>query len=321
MSWIQSLYDTYEAAVGTPGTSRTEPLLPICHTTQRAHIEVALNGSGTFLRARVLPKDEMTTVIPCTEASGGRAGRKPVCHPLADKLQYVAGDFTDFGGEVTSGFSSNPAEPFDTYVEALSDWVKALPSPKTSAVLKYVKKRRLVKDLIRAKVLPVGTAGKLVKRIDAAINQRYPLVSILGVNALPETAFIRWAVEIRPGDPNTSLSTDQNLWQNWIGYYERTKDKKGTCLVTGAETLLADQHPAKIRHAGDKAKLISSNDSSGFTFRGRFVTADQACGVGFEVTQKAHNALRWLIARQGERSGDPTVVSWAVSGKKYPPCC
>lgn len=82
--------------------------------------------------------------------------------------------------------------------------------------------------------------------------------------------------------------------------------------------MAADQHPAKIRNDGDKAKLISANDTSGFTFRGRFLSAEQACGVGFEVTQKAHNVLRWLINRQGYRRGDQAIVAWATSGKEIP---
>jgi CRISPR-associated protein Csd1 len=93
-------------------------------------------------------------------------------------------------------------------------------------------------------------------------------------------------------------------------------------MVSGCEGVLAEQHPAKLRSGADKAKLVSSNDKSGLTFRGRFLDADQAAGVGYEVTQKAHNALRWLIERQRHRSGDPRapqiVVAWAVTGKEIP---
>jgi CRISPR-associated protein Csd1 len=85
--------------------------------------------------------------------------------------------------------------------------------------------------------------------------------------------------------------------------------------------LLAKSHPRRLRRSGDGAKLISSNDTAGFTFRGRFIDADQACSVGFDVTQKAHNALRWLIdpqRHQAFRNGDQVVVAWAVSGKSIP---
>ena len=80
--------------------------------------------------------------------------------------------------------------------------------------------------------------------------------------------------------------------KSWIAYYASRQTKQGVCMVTGKHTTLAEQHPAKLRNAGDKAKLISTNDTSGYTVRGRLLDADEACGVGFEVTQKAHNALR-----------------------------
>ena len=105
---------------------------------------------------------------------------------------------------------------------------------------------------------------------------------------------------------------------HWIRYYSNTKKEKSLCYVTGNEDFTADQHPAKLRNDGDKAKLISSNDSSGFTFRGRFLTADQTVNVGFETTQKAHFALRWLISRQGYKKGDQAIVAWASSGVSIP---
>ena len=89
-------------------------------------------------------------------------------------------------------------------------------------------------------------------------------------------------------------------------------------MVTGEDKALSIQHPAKLRHGGDKAKLISSNDTTGYTFRGKFIDSDEAASVGFEVTQKAHNALRWLIARQAYRNDDQVVVSWSVGGKPVP---
>jgi len=79
-------------------------------------------------------------------------------------------------------------------------------------------------------------------------------------------------------------------------------------------------HPKRLRHAGDGAKLISANDASGYTFRGRFTddTGQQACGLGYEITQKAHNALRWLILRQAYRNEEQVIVTWAVAGKSIP---
>jgi CRISPR-associated protein Csd1 len=135
-------------------------------------------------------------------------------------------------------------------------------------------------------------------------------------------AFIRWEVW-SPNDQCSKVWEDRTLWESWIKYYSNTKQHKTLCYVTGVKQFVAEQHPAKLRNDGDKAKLISSNDWSGFTFRGRFTDTKerntyQTCGVGFEVTQKAHSALRWLISRQGYRSGDQAIVAWATSGKQIP---
>ena len=97
------------------------------------------------------------------------------------------------------------------------------------------------------------------------------------------------------------------------------QSQRGTCVVTGAnDVVVASQHPAKLRNPADRAKLISSNDSDGFTFRGRFHNADEALTVEFEVTQKAHNALQWLIARQGYRHAEQAIVSWSIAGQEIP---
>ena len=40
--------------------------------------------------------------------------------------------------------------------------------------------------------------------------------------------------------------------------------------------------------------------------------------LGVSTTQKAHNALRWLLARQGYQNGDQAIVAWALSGQPIP---
>ena len=99
MSWIQKLYETYERCIGHE-PDPTHRLMPVSHTTQQVQIEIVLDSVGVFRRARVLDKSESTTLIPCTERSGGRSGKAPINHPLCDKLQYLAADFIAFGGEV-----------------------------------------------------------------------------------------------------------------------------------------------------------------------------------------------------------------------------
>jgi len=330
MSWMQKLSDTYdncESMVGYSADETKRPLLPICHMTAQAHIEIVIDQEGNFLRARVVTdKNKAVTIIPCTEGSGSRAGKKPECHPLCDQLQYVAGDFEEYGGTVTSGFVKDPEEPYRNYLKVLAHWCASkFAHPKPQAVLKYVKKKELIKDLIAHQILLIGPDRKFLPK--RARKRQQNASDVFAVVGLQEDSFIRWEVEV-PGILETKVWKDKTLWKSWIQYYFSTKKKEPFCYVKGEDDFLSLQHPKYIRAKGDGAKLISSNDTSGFTFRGRFLTADQACGVGIEVSQKAHNALIWLISRQGKVfwvKGDSgrkepglTVVAWATSGKPIP---
>ena len=321
MSWLQELYDTYEECSKVPEfISGDNLLLPICHTTQNAHIEVILDGSGNFLGAKVLSKGELLTVVPCTEGSAGRAGSKPVNHPLCDKLQYVAGDYVAFGGDVTVGFSKNPQEPYQNYLSQLAAWVNSSAShPKAKAIYEYVSKGTLLADLVRVQCLFLDDKQQLLKKWDK--DEDAPAIfKILPAGQTTEAAFIRWSIEA-PGEMIPATWKDQSLMAAWIRFYDQRESTKGLCMVTGETVALATQHPSGIRHGADKAKLISSNDSSGYTFRGRFTDNDgaQACSVSSKVSQKAHNALRWLVQRdQAYRFGDQVFVSWAKSGEEIP---
>lgn len=318
MSWIQKLYETYEQCAGHEPEG-FEPLMPICHSTQQAQIEIVLDANGRFKRAVVIEKGQGTTLIPCTEGSAGRAGSKPVNHPLCDKLQYVSKDFVAFGGEVTSGFAKAPDVPHQDYVAVLRAWATSdWPHPKLAAILCYVEKGAVIQDLVAAGILPIGEDGKLVKSWSDETNPAPAIFKVIQNTQAPEDAFVRWRIESAPDDPLSATWQDQALIDSWVAYYQHTQALFGICMVTGRESALALQHPAKLRHAGDKAKLISANDNSGYTFRGKFIEAEEVISVGFDVTQKAHNALRWLLAHQGYRKGDQAVVSWAVSGVLLP---
>lgn len=318
MSWIQKLYDTYEQCYSASSyvASDDDPiLLPISHTTQEAHLEITIDGDSNFIRAKVVPKNESRTIIPCTEESGSRSGKKPKPHPLCDKLQYVAKDFNDRGGLVTSGYRQNPTEPFEEYENLLSAWCRSQYShPKAMKVLEYVRKGTVVKDLIDHAVLITADDGNL---LDKWGGSSAPEIFKVVPNKRQGEAFVRWNVEI-PGDPQSRLYSDQSLFESWTKYYETTKSRKALCYVTGNMSLVAENHPKKLRFDSDQAKIISSNDTSGFTFLGRFQTAEQACSVGYDVTQKAHNALRWLIKKQGYLKDDQAIVAWSTTGKDIP---
>ncbi|NTW88373.1 MAG: type I-C CRISPR-associated protein Cas8c/Csd1, partial [Desulfobulbaceae bacterium] len=279
MSWIEKLYKTYENNLGSIGNPNDPiPLLPVSHTTQNAQVHIVIDEQGNFLRASVVPKSEAKTIIPATEEAAGRAGSKPTCFPLCDKLQYIGGDFLAYGGRVTSGFAKDPEEPHEDYLKLLTGWCESPHGhPKIRAVLEYVKRGKIISDLIEAKVLHADN-GKLALAWNGDLRSTPEIFKVVQGEGGQNDAFVRFSVE-HPGDPQTALWLDQSAWDSWTAYYASLKSLQGLCFVTGENDFLADQHPAKIRNGGDKAKLISSNDLSGFTFRGRFASPDEVCGV------------------------------------------
>lgn len=312
MSWIQKLYETYEACATAPQFART-PLLPVSHTEQQAHLEIVLDAKGDFQRAELVPKE--STVVPATEKSATRTGKRPPPHPLCDKVQYCAGDYKAFGGL---------SEPFfEAYIAQLRRWQASEPNPRVSAVLRYVEKKHVVADLVAAGLLLCDADGKLLTKWDgdAPPPELFKMLTPKPKDKRRDQgdSFIRWRVQI-PGDPESAVWKDAEVRNCWARFVASQESNPGICMVSGDNTVLAASHPKRIRHGADGAKLISSNDTGGFTFRGRFEHASQAYGVGSVVTQKAHAALRWLIARQSyhDTASGQVFVAWSVRGAELP---
>ena len=158
MSWMHTLYETYEACAGReeftrpdqPTDGREIPaLLPVSHVSRQAHICVTIDEAGNFQRAELLPPKFY--VIPATEDSAARtSGDAP--HPLNDKIHYCASDYC--------GHKKNL---FSLYVQQLRDWCASQQAhPMAQAVLAYVEKGTLVHDLVKVGVLLADDEGKLL---------------------------------------------------------------------------------------------------------------------------------------------------------------
>ncbi len=324
MSWLAKLYETYEVGVDLD-LPESQKLMPTSHTLQNAHINIVVDGNGNFKRAAVLQKTQI--VLPATESSAGRSSNEAP-HPLADKIQYIAKDYSAYGGKKKAYFAS--------YEKQLSAWCHSdCVHEKAVAVYNYINKGRVVEDLVSANILHVDKSNKLLASWPFENDENNPTPPIFKtLPVLPKEkrinkdkpeveqgdALVCWTVE-KEGELESSTWNDARLQQSWIDYDAMAAGDPDFCYVSGKEKPLAVNHPAKLRHTGDKAKLVSANDASGFTFRGRFTDekGTQAVGVSFEVTQKAHNALRWLISRQERhRNGDQVYVAWAISGQSIP---
>jgi len=315
VTWISRLCETYDncSSIAWDAEDATS-LIPIGHTTQNASVEIVINQNGKFLSARVLDKPEVVTVIPCTEKSANRTGKTTdeniAPHPLFDKLQYVAGDYSAYVSSKQSGF--------DLYIDQLQKWCESPYShDMILAILSYVSKKTMMADLIRAKIFPLDTSGNIPEKWPGDPKQKPEIFKHTGI---PTDAFVRFCVEI-PGVADSRVWMNKDVRQKYVNYYLSTFSTSNICYATGEKAPIARFSAGKIRNIGDKAKLISSNDKEGFTFRGRFATADQAMCMSYDASQKFINALKWLIAKQGYRNGDQVIVAWGTRDENLPSVC
>lgn len=293
MGWTNELYKVYETQHGREFDDGNN-LMPIAQSTANAQIEMTLRLDGSFVTARELSKEEgKDTPVPMTEKSASRtSGIAPM--PYSEKLKYLAGDYSDF---VESKGNRYDREFYEAYLEQLRSWHESeFTHPAVNALYSYIEKGCVIRDLLDCHVLEIdGKTGKLsAERKLAGISQT--------------DAFVRFRI-IGLEEPRTWM--DDSLQESFIAWNNSLSEDAGLCYATGEILPITRKHQGKIRNSGDKAKLISSNDTNGFTFRGRFRDADEALMVSYDFSQKMHNALKWLISRQGIQMGSMVIIVWA----------
>lgn len=291
MAWLKTLADTYDVYSEQAGVIKNDQpvLLPLSHSTFNAQIEVTLDEDGNFTGSKKLDKGpDVVTIIPVTEDSAARSsGVAP--HPLCDKLCYVAGDYVLYTGD------QKKKEYYEAYMEQLRDWAESEDThPIVRTIWKYLQKKSLIYDLIQDHTLELNESGRLTDHVKLQGTGQ------TGAN-------VRFIVY---GNDTPRVWENQELYEIYDRYYQKKAGQTELCYVAGEKGACSEKHPSKIRNSGDKAKLISGNDESGFTYRGRFASKDQAVSVGYVVSQKAHNALKWLIQKQGYTRDGSAVVCW-----------
>ena len=294
MAWLRTLAETYDVYSDLAGVDKNAQavLLPISHSTFNAQIEVTIDEEGNFQGARRLDKGkDVVTIIPVTEDSAARSsGVAP--HPLCDKLCYIAGDYTLYTGDDKEKY-------FEAYMALLRDWAESeYTHPMVRAVYRYLEKKSLISDLAESRALELDEDGILTDKGK--------------IQGLGQTgANVRFIVygDIWPQE----VWKNQELYEKYGAYYQQKTGEQKLCYASGRVEPCTDKHPSKIRNSGDKAKLISGNDDSGFTYRGRFTSKEEAASVGYNTSQKAHNVLRWLIQKQGYTRDESAIVCWMIN--------
>ena len=285
MGLMKQAYNTYRAMekqyAGVYDANIKEPLIPVSHQIANADLEITLDSDGNLLDARTVEKEDAATIIPVTELSSGRTGDTSCAHPLCDQIRF---------------FSPMYPAKYEAYLTQLHRWEQSPYShPKLSAIARYVEKGSILEDMARLGLITLKENG-------------------LPAKEKLEKLFIRWRVET--GDEEVSACwQDQSLFRAFIDYYASTKKEDSVfCMVSGKLAPPASQHPKKIINICANAKLVSANDTSGFTYRGRFKSDAEAMTMSYEASQKSHNALHWLAATQGVAIGGRTFLCWNPQG-------
>lgn len=301
MGWMKELYETYDNCSQLVGKEVDDGtiLLPVAHSTQNAQIEVVVDLHGSFIRAEEVPKIDAITIIPVTEDSGSRGnGNNP--HPLCDKLIYVAGDYSKYSDKAKA------EEYYKQYITQMEKWCNSEQShDKVTAIYHYLKRGCLIADLLSQGILTLSPNGLL--------NDQKKIQNIAASDV-----FVRFRIEDFDLHSEGAIWKDRDVYDSYIDYILLNQEGQDLCYVSGKVIPCSYKHPAKVRHAADKAKLISANDEYGFTYRGRFTTKEQALSVGYLTSQKAHNTLRWLIERQGYTKYGISLVVWEKNDKELP---
>lgn len=290
MGLFQNLLETYEkcsAAVGIVqvdadgNANEKKTLLPICHMTFKSEICVTIDKYGNFISASRDGK-KTTIIIPCTENSSGRSSGI-AAHPLCDQLDYVG------------GINDNKTA---AYLSGLNSWMTDI--TELIAIHTYISGKTVINDLLKVgifKDIEYQTDDNTEKQLD---NEKIRKIGV------------RFAVQTN--------GVTVNVWESaalrnaWIGHISNGAggDLSFDYLSGEAIGSVAKQHPKNINSFTGNAKLFSCNDTSEFTFRGRFTKKDDAVLIDFVNSQKMHQILRWLIANYGYAVDSQVIVAWAV---------
>ncbi|MDX9888760.1 MAG: type I-C CRISPR-associated protein Cas8c/Csd1 [Anaerovoracaceae bacterium] len=340
MSWVSSLNELYDTNAWRAGElerwkrgnrDNNIMLLPVSHTTVRAQIEITVDLDGNLIDVRALGKDESSeTLAPATEDAMSRTSTTVAPYPLFDGLKYLAGDFLEHikiemeSPQKTEKTKNNIAECYPKYIKFLGAWCSSKYNhPKVNAVYKYVSKKSIIRDLIEREVLIPDNEG-MVLGSEKINGNEIPKVTVRFRVQSKEKLDPHRVLADSEKTHETAIWLDKTVQKSFVDYYASLPAVQDLCYMNGEITRTSSLHPKKIRYDGDGTKLFSANDDSNFSYRGRFKTKDpntgynEALSIGYETSQKAHNALKWIIRRQGHMRDGVCVAAWESQLNEFP---
>lgn len=298
------------------------PLSPIFHTIGNVDVTIRIDGKGNFISARYNDKEnELLTIFPSSEESLNRTSNVAP-HALVDSCMYLDKNVVEYlpvsikNNLDTRKKSSSTTMREDfvlattMYLENLTTWcASSFSHPAARSILAYVKKQTVVQD--------IKNTLHFIDNWDAPEYKNSENVYIYRYNKYKKSAkkdkkelcklMVRWEIQYPGGVMETWK--EHTIFDSWIQYYLSSLTLPiGTCMVTGDTVPLTTFFQKNIPYAGDSRKIISSNDSH--DFRDKFKSHLEAYSVGVTTAHESHNALRYLIRKQGIIKDSLVFVAW-----------
>lgn len=331
MSFWQHLTDSYDK--NADALKKTYPLSTTSISNNGDIIAIiVIDGNGNFVRSDKIEKsnykkgiDTETITIPATEKSLRRSSTAISPYPVFEEYGYLKG---------MVGKSTKYIEKFSNHCDRVETHIKNLKKSEVSE--KHLKKWKEYKKTINKQRAFGGKVDAYIEQLKGFSESEFATGQVKAIyryiakrTVVSDLASIKMKDKMRvifqvefPGNPQAKMWKDEAFFSAWHQYYLSVMDDAQSLdYITGTVQQMAASHPKKISNGSANAKLVSDNDKTNYTFRGKFSDSSEAVSIGYETSQKAHQFLRYLINDRGYYCGEQVILSFAVGSveKLLPP--
>lgn len=297
MSILETLSNYYDYMIDNE-KDLDGKLEPFGFTTKKAYIEINLGIGKGFISANLIDKDNYMTWVPATVDSQNRTS-SPAAHPLFDNIKYISKNLENYS-------NIKNEEHYRSYITQLNSFIEVVREDNNisydkekillylNTIKSYIESGNIIEDLVKSKILYFDENQKLTNKDEN--NEKTEIEKISSGSY--EKALVKFRISNEENKIGCEIEKDKDLQRAYANYLKSKKYEKDIDYITGELSPISTKHQRFILNAGSGAKLISSNDNSNFSFKGRFKEDKEAFSIGYYTSEKGHMALRYLIKNQ-----------------------
>ena len=272
MNFFTALMNAYNAAEKIGLVDKFEVgypvLLPLFHNGIQSNgkniIEVCLDTKGQLIESKFIEKGEKI-IFPVTSSSMNRTS-KAVPHLIADTIKYLD--------------CRQSPNNYDAYINQLSLFMGKCHNEEVKEFLNYI--LIFIRD--------PNALNKVSHSLESANESSKNANLVENKKPMNNKIMITFAVENFKDGKRYSVSSYKELHQEHIKQVLDSKEKLGTCNLTGEQDVVVSIH----RSVAGTAKLIPQK-SHDEMYKGRFKVASDVVSIGQTTSEKAHLMLKYLM--------------------------